>query len=44
MIGKLLDLASFLFRTHIMSYMDSLKSLHQAPDLAAAKRRFMESK
>ncbi|MBU0654536.1 MAG: TetR family transcriptional regulator [Gammaproteobacteria bacterium] len=44
MVGKLLDLASFLFRTHIMSHMDSLKNLYQAPDLAAAKRRFMEGK
>ena len=44
MVGKLLDLASFLFRTHLMSHLDSLKNLHQAPDLAAAKRRFMEGK
>jgi AcrR family transcriptional regulator len=44
MVGKLLDLASFLFRTHIMSHVDSLKNLHQAPDFAAAKRRFMEGK
>jgi AcrR family transcriptional regulator len=43
MVGKLLDLASFLFRTHLMSHLDSLKNLHQAPDLAA-KRRFMEGK
>jgi hypothetical protein len=42
MVGKLLDLASFLFRTHIMSHMDSLKNLHQAPELVSAKRRFME--
>ena len=44
MVGKLLDLASFLFRTHLMSHLDSLKNLHQAPDLAATKRRFMEGK
>lgn len=44
MVGKLLDLASFLFRTHMMNHMDSLKNLHHAPDLAAAKRRFMEGK
>ena len=44
MVGKLLDLASFLFRTHIMTHMDSLKNLHQTTDLAAAKRRFMEGK
>lgn len=44
MVGKLLDLASFLFRTHLMSHLDSLKNLHQAPDLTTAKRRFMEGK
>ncbi len=44
MVGKLLDLASFLFRTHIMSHVDSWKSIREEPALAAAKRRFMEGK
>ncbi|WP_020397221.1 TetR/AcrR family transcriptional regulator [Thiolinea disciformis] len=44
MVGKLLDLVSFLFRTHIMTHTEVLKSLSQAPDLVASKRRFMEGK
>ncbi|MFZ1386954.1 MAG: TetR family transcriptional regulator [Thiolinea sp.] len=44
MVGKLLDLVSFLFRTHIMAHADVLKDLTQAPDLVSAKRRFMEGK
>lgn len=44
MVGKLLDLVSFLFRTHIMTQADLLKSIMQPPDLATAKRRFMEGK
>ena len=44
MVGKLLDLVSFLFRTHIMTHTDVLKNLSQAPDLVVSKRRFMEGK
>ena len=44
MVGKLLDLVSFLFRTHIMAHADVLKNMAQAPELATAKRRFMEGK
>lgn len=44
MVGKLLDLVSFLFRTHIMTHTDVLKNLSQAPNLVASKRRFMEGK
>lgn len=44
MVGKLLDLVSFLFRTHIMAHADVLKSMTQAPELVSAKRRFMEGK
>ena len=44
MVGKLLDLVSFLFRTHLMSHVDMLKGLHTASDLVKAKRRFMEGK
>lgn len=44
MVGKLLDLASFLFRTHIMGHVDSWKGITEEPDLAAVKRRFMEGK
>lgn len=44
MVGKLLDLVSFLFRTHIMAHADVLKDLTQAPDWVSAKRRFMEGK
>lgn len=44
MVGKLLDLASFLFRTHMMTHADMLKNMTQTSDLATAKRRFMEGK
>lgn len=44
MVGKLLDLASFLFRTHIMAHADLLSSIANPPELATAKRRFMEDK
>jgi AcrR family transcriptional regulator len=42
MVGKLLDLVSFLFRTHIMAHADLLKSISHSPEVAATKRRFME--
>jgi len=41
-IGKTLDMFSFLFRTHVLSHMTSLENLVRDPDLLAAKRRFME--
>lgn len=44
MVGKMLDLVSFLFRTHIMTHADVLTDLTQAPDWVSAKRRFMEGK
>lgn len=44
MVGKLLDLASFLFRTHIMAHADLLSSIANPPELATTKRRFMEDK
>lgn len=42
MVGKLLDLVSFLFRTHIMAHADLLKSISHSPEVTATKRRFME--
>ena len=44
MIGKVLDLLSFLFRTHLLTHLDQCKALTQAPELVSAKRRFMEGK
>jgi len=41
-IGKTLDMFSFLFRTHVLQHMNSLDMLFQQPELVAAKRRFME--
>jgi len=41
-IGKTLDMFSFLFRTHVLQHMNSLDTLFQQPELVAAKRRFME--
>lgn len=41
-IGKTLDMFSFLFRTHVLSHMNSLDMMFQQPELVAAKRRFME--
>ncbi len=41
-IGKTLDLFSFLFRTHVLQHMNVLESLVKQPELMAAKRRFME--
>lgn len=44
MVGKLLDLASFLFRTHVLTHLDQCKAIAQTPELVTAKRRFMEGK
>jgi len=41
-IGKTLDMFSFLFRTHVLQQMNSLEEMINAPELLAAKRRFME--
>lgn len=41
-IGKTLDMFSFLFRTHVLQHMNSLDMVFQQPELVAAKRRFME--
>lgn len=40
-IGKTLDMFSFMFRTHVLQHMSSLESFIQQPELKAAKRRFM---
>lgn len=44
MVGKLLDLVSLLFRTHIMAHADLLKNISYPSELAATKRRFMEGR
>jgi len=44
LIGKSLDLVSFLFRSHVLHNLDLLKDFSKAPDLVKAKRRFMEGK
>jgi len=41
-IGKTLDMFSFLFRTHVLQHMNSLDMMFQQPELVAAKRRFMD--
>ncbi|MDB4223808.1 TetR/AcrR family transcriptional regulator [Granulosicoccus sp.] len=41
-IGKTLDLFSFLFRTHVLQHMNSLENIFLQPELVAAKRRFMQ--
>jgi len=40
-IGKTLDMFSFLFRTHVLSHINSLDMFMQQPEIVAAKRRFM---
>ena len=40
LIGQALDLASFLFRTHVMSHLDSFSEFSQSA--SNVKRRFME--
>lgn len=42
LIGKSLDLMSFLFRSHVLRNLDLVRDLTKAPDLVSAKRRFME--
>ncbi len=41
-IGKTLDMFSFLFRTHVLQHMNSLDAFLQQPELMSAKRRFMQ--
>lgn len=41
-IGKTLDMFSFLFRTHVLQHMNSLDMFMAQPELVAAKRRFMD--
>ena len=41
-VGKTLDLCSFLFRTHLLEHLGSLADIAEQPDLVKAKRRFME--
>jgi len=42
LIGKSIDLVSFLFRSHVLQNLDLLKSFTQEPDVVSSKRRFME--
>ena len=42
LVGKTLDLCSFLFRTHLLNHLDLLKSMGDEPGMAKAKRRFMD--
>ena len=41
LIGKSLDLVSFLFRSHVLNNLDLLEGIGKSPDVVAAKRRFM---
>lgn len=41
-IGKSMDLLSFLFRSHVLSNLDLLKGFANDPAMVATKRRFME--
>ncbi len=41
LVGKSLDLASLIFRTHVMPHMDKWKDLSNDQDVVAVKRRFM---
>ncbi len=41
-IGKTLDMFSFLFRTHVLQHLNTIDNLLAQPELVAAKRRFME--
>jgi len=40
-VGKTLDMFSFLFKTHVLQHMNSLENLFVSPEMVAAKRRFM---
>lgn len=42
LIGKTLDMLSFLFRTHLLSQLTNLKNLTTDAVIVSAKRRFME--
>ena len=42
LIGKVLDMLSFLFRTHLLGQMTKLKNFTDDPAFVSAKRRFME--
>lgn len=41
-IGKTLDMFSFLFRTHVLQHLNTLDTFFPQPELMATKRRFME--
>jgi len=41
-IGKTLDMFSFLFRTHVLQHMSALDVILDQPEIKAAKRRFMD--
>jgi len=41
-IGKAMDLVSFLFRTHVLQQLNTMQSFINTPEMAKAKRRFME--
>jgi len=40
-VGKTLDMFSFLFKTHVLQHLHSLDKLFVDPELMSAKRRFM---
>jgi len=40
-VGKTLDMFSFLFKTHVLQHMNSLEKMFMEPEMVAAKRRFM---
>ena len=42
LIGKSIDLVSFLFRSHVLQNLDILKGISDEPAVVASKRRFME--
>ena len=42
LIGKSIDLVSFLFRSHVLQNLDILKGISNEPAVVASKRRFME--
>ena len=44
LIGKSLDLISFLFRSHVLNNLDLLSGLANTPGRASSKRRFMGGK
>jgi len=41
-IGKTVDMFSFLFRTHVLKHLNSLDTFLQQPEFVSVKRRFME--